>query len=89
MKFFLKRQAMKKMITTIIILTALCLGITGTSATAEMVITGFGSTISGAMQSAFDSARSACPFGFNVKRQSTRYGSGGGIICTLVIECNS
>ena len=89
MKSFLKRETMKKMITAIMILTALCLGIIETSAAAEMAITGSGSTISGAMQNAFDSARSACPFGFNVKRQSTRYGSGGGIICTLVIECNS
>ncbi len=80
---------MKKIILAIIILAALCFGFTGTLAATVMTITGQGSTVSEAMQNAFDSARSACPFGFNVKRQSHRYGSGGGIICTLVIECSN
>ena len=80
---------MKKMIIAIIIIASLCFGFTETIIAAEMTIIGQGSTVSDAMQNAFDSARSACPFGFNVKRQSQRYGSGGGIICTLVIECNS
>ena len=78
---------MKKIMVVIIILVVLCFTVTFT--VAGMAITGYGSTVSEAMQNAFDSARSACPFGFIVKRQGTKYGTGGGIICTLVIECNS
>ena len=78
---------MKKIMAVILILVALCF--TANFAIAEMAITGYGPTVSEAMQNAFDSARSACPFGFIVKRQGTKYGSDGGIICTLVIECNS
>ena len=78
---------MKQIMAVIIILVVLCF--TANFTVAQMAITGYGSTVSEALQNALDSARSACPFGFIVKRQGTKYGSGGVIICTLVIECNS
>ena len=83
----LARLPAMKTIIKVIILAFLCFSTTFTFA--EMAITGYGSTVNEAIGNAFDSARSACPFGFIVKREGIKHGSNGGMICTLVIECNS